>query len=75
MKNQRLIEMQHLYDTNTPVPDWFVRFYGTTGFWLVAGVLCLLLLVLVVLACRLYFQAKEAQHLLEEQEQENEHLQ
>ena len=52
------------------MPDWFVGYYDSVYFWVGVAVLSLLTVVLIVLACRLYFEAKEAQRILDEHEKE-----
>ena len=58
-----MIGMQHIDERNTAVPDWFVGYYDSGYFWV--GVV-----VLIVLACRLYYEMKEAQRILDEHEKE-----
>lgn len=52
------------------MPDWFVAYYDSGYFWVGVAVLGLLTVVLIVLACRLYFEMKEAQRILDEHEKE-----
>ena len=62
--------IQHIGDRNTTVPDWFVSYYESGYFWVGMVALGLLAVVLIVLACRLYFEMKEAQRILDEHEKE-----
>ncbi len=70
IKIKHMIGMQHIDDRNTAVPDWFVAYYDSGYFWVGMAVLSLLMVVLIVLACRLYFEMKEAQRILDEHEKE-----
>ena len=65
-----MIGMQHIDERNTAVPDWFVGYYDSGYFWVGVAVLSLLTVVLIVLACRLYHEMKEAQRILDEHEKE-----
>ena len=58
-----MIGMQHIDERNTAVPDWFVGYYDSGYFWVGVAVLSLL-------ACRLYYEMKEAQRILDEHEKE-----
>ena len=58
-----MIGMQHIDERNTAVPDWFVGYYDSGYFWVGVAVLSLL-------ACRLYYEMKEEQRILDEHEKE-----
>ncbi len=58
--------MQLMDDRNTTVPDWFVKFYDLGYFDIAFGLACLLIVVLVIIACRLYYESKELQRFLDE---------
>ena len=66
-----MIGMQHIDERNTAVPDWFVGYYDS-GVFLgrCGGAGASLTVVLIVLACRLYYEMKEAQRILDEHEKE-----
>ncbi|MFR2618095.1 hypothetical protein [Parabacteroides goldsteinii] len=68
IKIKHMIGMQHIDDRNTAVPDWFVGYYDSGYFWVGVAVLSLLTIGLIVLACWLYFEMKEAQRILDEHE-------
>lgn len=57
-------------DRNTTVPDWFVKYYDTGYYWAGITLLILLAIVLIVVACRLYYEMKEAERSLDEHEKE-----
>lgn len=60
--------MQHMDDTITTVPDWFVKYYDSAFFWIGFAVLILLAVILIVVACRLYYQLKELDSYLNDHE-------
>lgn len=62
--------MQHMDDTITTVPDWFVKYYESGLYLIGFAVMGVLVIVLTVMACRLYFQLKEMQRFLDEHEEE-----
>lgn len=66
MKLMHMIEMQHMDDRNTAVPDWFVKYYDLGYFDIAFGLACLLIVVLVIIACRLYYESKELQRFIDE---------
>ena len=66
MKLMHMIEMQHMDDRNTTVPDWFVKYYDLGYFDIFFGLACLVIVVLVIIACRLYYESKELQRFIDE---------
>ena len=66
MKLMHMIEMQHMDDRNTTVPDWFVKFYDSGYLEIAFGLACLVIVVLVIIACRLYYESKELQRFIDE---------
>ena len=67
-----MIGIQYIGDTNTTVPDWFVKYYDSGYFEAILVVLLLVLVVLVVAICRLYYQTKEAQRMIDKFDRERE---
>lgn len=61
-----MIGMQPIDDKNTYVPDWAVQFYDSGYFWLVAAIAGVIILVLIVVICRQYYELKEAKRILKE---------
>ena len=57
-----MIGIQHISDRNTTVPDWFVTFYDSGYFWVA-------IVVLIVVATRLYYQIQEVERILEERKE------
>lgn len=63
--------MQHMDDTFTTVPDWFVKYYESGFIWVGFAISVVLIIVLVVLACKLYYELKEIQTFLDQREEED----
>lgn len=57
--------MQYMDDTFTTVPDWFVKYYESGLYLIGYAVMGMLVIVLLVAVCRLYFQLKEIQRFLD----------
>lgn len=62
--------MQHIDDTITTVPDWFVKCYDSGVIWVVFAVLGILAIVLTIIACRLYYQLEEIQRFLDDKKED-----
>lgn len=62
--------MQHMDDTFTTVPEWFVKYYESGFIWVGFAISVVLIIVLVVLACKLYYECKEIQTFLDQHEEE-----
>lgn len=62
--------MQHMDDTFTTVPEWFVKYYESGFIWVGFAISVVLIIVLVVLACKLYYELKEIQTFLDQHEEE-----
>lgn len=58
-------------DTFTTVPQWFVKYYESGFIWVGFAISGVLIIVLVVLACKLYYEWKEIQTFLDQREEEN----
>lgn len=67
-----MIGIQYIGDMNTTVPDWFVKYYDSGYFEAILVVLLLVLVILVVAICRLYYQTKEAQRMIDKFDRERE---
>lgn len=63
--------MQHMDDTFTTVPQWFVKYYESGLIWVGFAISGVLIIVLVVLACKLYYEWKEIQTFLDQREEED----
>lgn len=63
--------MQHMDDTFTTVPQWFVKYYESGFIWVGFAISGVLIIVLVVLACKLYYEWKEIQTFLDQREEED----
>lgn len=63
--------MQHMDDTFTTVPEWFVKYYESGFIWVGFAISGVLIIVLVVLACKLYYEWKEIQTFLDQHEEED----
>lgn len=58
-------------DTFTTVPQWFVKYYESGLIWVGFAISGVLIIVLVVLACKLYYEWKEIQTFLDQREEED----
>lgn len=58
-------------DTFTTVPQWFVKYYESGFIWVGFAISGVLIIVLVVLACKLYYEWKEIQTFLDQREEED----
>lgn len=71
MKLMNMIEIPLMDDTFTTVPDWFVKYYESGFIWVGFAVMGVAVIVLTVMACKLYYEFKEIQDFLERREEEN----
>lgn len=63
--------MQHMDDTFTTVPQWFVKYYESGFIWVGFAISGALTIALVVLACKLYYECKDIQTFLNQHEEED----
>ncbi len=64
-----MIEMQHMDDRNTHIPDWFVQLYDSGYIWLILAGMFVAVIGLIIVTCRQYFEMKEAERFIREQEE------
>lgn len=62
--------MQHIDDTITTVPDWFVKCYESGLIWIILAVMGILAIALTIVACKLYFELKELHKFLNKSKEE-----
>lgn len=63
--------MQHMDDTFTAVPDWFVKYYESGLIWIGFAISGVIIIVFTVIACKLYFELREIQSFLEQRDEED----
>lgn len=58
-----------LTETDADYPEWVEQLTNWKYLWAVELALLLLIVILVIIACRLYFQVKEVERLLNERKE------
>lgn len=61
-----MIGIQNMGDTNTIVPDWFDCVNNSGLLWMILVGEFLLVIILVALVCRYYYELKEIDKFLDE---------
>lgn len=61
-----MIGIQHMGDRNTDVPDWLVNYFNLGYFDVAFGTAYLVIVVLVIIACRLYYESREMKRFIDE---------